>query len=217
MHPYSPVKKRRNASSRVFNCGKIIAQGEKRGKQKAADIQQLFCLFFNFFHTAGLIDAVRNEKPDIICATGDMAHDTGSFEPFINLLQALINIAPVYIVSGNHDVWRSDYNEMVKKCRDLGATYLEDERIFINKGDDKVAVTGISDPFSSVGVTINKNIDRSLEKLTKYEGYEIVFDEKSGKLLRVKDNRAINEILADDKKMKIMKVLKQQEKEGLEH
>ena len=51
----------------------------------------------------------------------------------------------------------------------------------------------------------------------KVEGYEIVFDEKSGKLLRVKDNRTINEILADDKKRKIMKVLKKQEKEGLEH
>lgn len=150
---------------------------------------------FHCDKTAGLIDAIRNERPDIICATGDMAHDTGSFEPFINLLQAIINIAPVYIVSGNHDVWRSDYKEMVKRCRNLGAIYLEDERVFINKGEDKIAITGISDPFSSVGVTINENIDKSLEKLTNYDGYEVVLFHRANFLDKFK-NRGYNLVLS---------------------
>lgn len=150
---------------------------------------------FHCDKTAGLIDAIRNEKPDVICATGDMAHDIGSYEPFINLLIAMIDIAPVYIVSGNHDVWRSDYKEMVKRCRDLGAIYLEDERIFINKADDKIAITGISDPFSSVGVTINENIDKSLEKLTKYDGYEIVLFHRANFLDKFK-NRGYNLVLS---------------------
>ena len=59
---------------------------------------------FHCDKTAGLIDAIRNEKPNIICATGDMAHDDGSYEPFINLLKAIIDIAPVYIVSGKANI-----------------------------------------------------------------------------------------------------------------
>ena len=150
---------------------------------------------FHCDKTAGLIDAIRNEKPNIICATGDMAHDDGSYEPFINLLKAIIDIAPVYIVSGNHDVWRSDYNEMVKKCRELGAIYLEDERVFINKGDDKIAITGISDPFSSVGVIINENINKSFEKVTQYDGYEIVLFHRANFLDKFK-NRGYNLVLS---------------------
>ena len=51
----------------------------------------------------------------------------------------------------------------------------------------------------------------------KVEGYEIVLDEKSGKLLRVKDNHTINEIIDIDIRKKIMKAKKEKEKEGIEH
>lgn len=48
----------------------------------------------------------------------------------------------------------------------------------------------------------------------KVEGYEIVFDEKSGKILRVKDNRTISEIIDDKNRRKIMEAMKKQEKDG---
>jgi len=51
----------------------------------------------------------------------------------------------------------------------------------------------------------------------KVEGYEIILDEKSGKLLRVKDNRTLSEITDDRNRKKIMEAMKKQEKEGLEH
>ena len=49
----------------------------------------------------------------------------------------------------------------------------------------------------------------------KVEGYEIVFDEKSGKILRVKDNRAISEIIDEDKRKIVERAIKRkQQKEG---
>ena len=51
----------------------------------------------------------------------------------------------------------------------------------------------------------------------KVEGYEIILDEKSGKLLRVKDNHTIGEIINDKTHRKIMEAMKNQEKEGIEH
>lgn len=54
----------------------------------------------------------------------------------------------------------------------------------------------------------------------KVEGYEIVLDEKSGKLLRVQDNRTINEIIDDKNRRKILEAMKKKdknEKTGIEH
>lgn len=129
---------------------------------------------FHCDKTAGLIDAIRNENPDIICAAGDMAHDDGTYEPFLNLLRALVEIAPVYIISGNHDIWRSDFEELVRKCKDIGGRYLRDERVFIEKDGKKIAISGMEDPYYTSASGISKRVSKSLEQLENYDGYEIL-------------------------------------------
>ena len=145
--------------------------------------------------TAGLIDAIRNESPDIICATGDMTHDTGTYDAFIKLLGAMLKIAPVYIISGNHDVWRSDYDELVLKCKEMGAVFLQDERAFIKRKDSEIAISGIEDPFSSVCRTIYENIEKSVDKLGNYDGYEILMFHRAN-LLDVFSGSSYNLILS---------------------
>ena len=135
-------------------------------KKIPTEFDEFRIVLFSDFHcdtTAGLADAIRNEKPDIICIPGDMTHDTLSSEPFLSLLKQIIDIAPVYIVSGNHDVWRTDYNKFVSTCKDIGAIYLQDEKVYINKGDAKIAISGIEDPFARMSSIIEKNLKNSLE------------------------------------------------------
>lgn len=139
---------------------------------------------FHCDKTAGIIDAIRNEKPDIICAVGDMTHDIGSYDPFINILRSMLEIAPVYIVSGNHDVWRSDYAELVKECRKMGAVYLRDERVYITKNDTQITLTGIEDPFSATYKIINENIQKSISKFPESEGYNILMFHRANLLDR---------------------------------
>ena len=141
---------------------------------------------FHCDKTAGIIDAVRNEKPDIICATGDMTHDIGSYEPFINLLKSMIEIAPVYIISGNHDIWRTDYNDLVKKCRQTGAVFLRDERVFFKKDNAQIAITGIEDPFSTTYKIINENIQKSLDKFSCCNEYSILLFHRANLLDKFK-------------------------------
>ena len=141
---------------------------------------------FHCDKTAGIIDAIRNERPDIICATGDMAHDFGSYDPFINLLRSMLETAPVYVISGNHDVWRSDYDKMVEKCRKTGAVFLRDERVYINRDGAQIAVTGIEDPFSAAYKVINDNIKESLAKFTPYDGYNILLFHRANLLDKFK-------------------------------
>lgn len=49
----------------------------------------------------------------------------------------------------------------------------------------------------------------------KVEGYEIVYDKQSGKVLRVKDTRTIGEVIDDRRIIKIKDAMKA--KEGIEH
>lgn len=124
--------------------------------------------------TAGLTDAVRNEHPDIICITGDMAHDTGSYEPFIRLLEEIIKIAPVYIVSGNHDVWRKDYDEMIEKCKEIGAVVLQNESDTIKRDDKIINISGLEDPSSVTHNIILEKIKNGLEKLLVSDDFNIL-------------------------------------------
>lgn len=147
-------------------------------------------LHLSDFHcdsTAGLVDAIKNENPDIICVTGDMTHDTGSIEPFISLLQQIIKISPVYIVSGNHDVWRNDYSQLVEKCREIGAVVLEDESIIINKECDSISISGINDPYSVNHDKICKKIDISISKISKIDGFNILLFHRANLLDMFKD------------------------------
>jgi len=52
----------------------------------------------------------------------------------------------------------------------------------------------------------------------KVEGYEIILDEKLGKVLRIKDNRTIGEVIDDRRRQKIIDTMKQEVKrEGIEN
>ncbi len=124
--------------------------------------------------TAGLTDAIRGEHPDIICAAGDMTHDDRSYLPYTNLLKGLLDIAPVYMISGNHDVWRSDYKELVSACKNMGANFLQNERSFIKRGDAQIGICGIEDPFSVTAEGIRQNISDALSQVTGYEGFDVL-------------------------------------------
>ncbi len=145
--------------------------------------------------TAGLTDAVRSEHPDVICITGDMTHDTGSYEPFMRLLEEIIKIAPVYIVSGNHDVWRKDYDEMIEKCRSIGAIVLQNESNFIEKNSKKISIYGLEDPSSVTHSIIHKKIQDGLDKLSMSDGFNILLFHRAN-LLDVFKNTDFDLILS---------------------
>lgn len=124
--------------------------------------------------TAGIAEAVRQENPDIICCPGDMTHDDVPYEPFISLLKKLVNIAPTYITSGNHDVWRTDFEELVKVCKDTGAIFLRNERTTIEKNGEKIIISGIEDPNCTSYNGIRESMASALDKLPEQDGYEIL-------------------------------------------
>lgn len=121
--------------------------------------------------TAGLADAIRNEKPDIICIPGDMTHDTNSYHPFLSLLDRISSIAPIYMTSGNHDLWRGDFREFVGECKKRDAVFLQDESLYIEKSGAKIRLSGIDDPFARIPAEINRNLSASFDKISRDDNY----------------------------------------------
>ena len=122
----------------------------------------------------GLIDEIRLEKPDIIVSTGDLAHHTGGYEKAVALIDTLLDIAPVYIISGNHEAWRGDYSQMDSALSDLGAKSLHNTSITLEKGGAKIALSGIDDPFSVVSQKIRDYLDKAMNSVSLIDGYNIL-------------------------------------------
>lgn len=143
----------------------------------------------------GLVDEIRNEAPDIIVSTGDLVHDRGSFAQGVRICKRLMEIAPVYAVTGNHDLWRADYSELERELTDIGVRTLHNERVELTKGGAKIGLAGIDDPFSRDNARIKETIKQSLKQIPKYEGYDILLFHRAN-LLDLLKNHGFNLILS---------------------
>lgn len=130
----------------------------------------------------GIETEIRNEAPDIIVCTGDMADDKGSYLPAIRLLERLCEIAPVYMVTGNHDLWRTDYTDFLNDCEEVGAKYLHNERVILKKDGACISLSGIDDPFVCDRDKIAAALEKSISKLGKYDGFEVVLFHRANML-----------------------------------
>lgn len=130
----------------------------------------------------GLVTEIENEAPDIIVSTGDLVHDDGSRASGVRLCGRLIKIAPVYAVNGNHDVWRSDYNEFETELTALGVKTLHNERIRLTKNGAEIGLAGIDDPFSLDGRTAVNNVKKSADRLSPYSGFDILLFHRANML-----------------------------------
>lgn len=91
--------------------------------------------------------AIKEAGVDLIAATGDFVqrNSVGGINRVFPFMQALVNIAPVYAVSGNHDHW-TDWPYIAGRLREAGVTVLENSHLRINRGAGEIILAGVSDP-----------------------------------------------------------------------
>jgi len=121
-----------------------------------------------------LLSTVRDEAPDIIFCTGDMADDKGSYQPAVRLVEKLTKISPCMMVTGNHDVWRSDFVEMEKELNSFGAEFLHNEQRYITRGDGRISIAGIDDPYLCQEQKVKAYIRNNAESVSGFDGFEIL-------------------------------------------
>lgn len=99
------------------------------------------------FNNKKLINKIKDAKPDIIVMTGDMAD---IYRPDIDVTLAfaeeVTEIAPVYFVTGNHDVKVVGREKLLTGLEKAGVTILRNRKTEIEKSGEKIILAGIDDP-----------------------------------------------------------------------
>lgn len=75
-----------------------------------------------------LIDEIQNCTPDIIVVTGDVIDSSHtSYKLAIDFFEEVVKIAPVYYITGNHEVWLygDKFDEFLSKAEALGVQFMD--------------------------------------------------------------------------------------------
>ena len=97
---------------------------------------------------ADLLAAVAAAQPDYIFLTGDML-DRFRETPqsyAVELCAALMEIAPTYLVTGNHEWALGSVRELKAAVAETGAVVLSNEFVTLERDGDAIVLAGIDDP-----------------------------------------------------------------------
>ena len=93
-----------------------------------------------------LVELVRQQEPDIIVLTGDIAGKEGALDNVEPLLTGIEGLAPTYYVNGNHEWADGCVEEIEALMKSHGVTCLSNEIELLYRGEDSIAIVGAEDP-----------------------------------------------------------------------
>ena len=93
-----------------------------------------------------LVELVRQQEPDIIVLTGDIAGKDGALYNVEPLLSGIEGLAPTYYVNGNHEWADGCVEELEALMKSHGVTCLSIEITLLYRGEDSIAIVGAEDP-----------------------------------------------------------------------
>ncbi len=96
-----------------------------------------------------LLKLVVQTQPDIILLTGDLI-DSRRTDPeaAIAFCKVAVTLAPTYYTPGNHESRMPEtYASLKSALEALSVTILEDESTPLTRGNDRILITGLMDPY----------------------------------------------------------------------
>ena len=116
-----------------------------------------------------LIDMLKEAKPDIIAITGDIIDSRRTdIDVSFAFVEEVIEIAPCYYVTGNHEARVSDeYAALKDKMSEVGVTILENDTLTIEREDAFIEIIGLEDPTFSVSGTTAEEAEVVADVLPK--------------------------------------------------
>lgn len=131
-----------------------------------------------------LVKKVKKVQPDLIVFTGDLI-DSDKYEekPSLVLMERLVQIAPVYYVTGNHEWWSGKFNTLEEKLKSIGVQVLRNTAKEIAIGTEKIQLIGIDDPANvdesyAEGAKMEENITNSIKGINEETNYQILLSHR---------------------------------------
>lgn len=155
-----------------------------------SSFENLKILQISDFHNAkfgknqnSIIKKIEECEPDIIVITGDLIDRRRyDLERAMDLVKQIVNIAPVYYVSGNHEAWSGHYDEVKKALLDENVKVLDNEEIEIEKGKDSITLIGVKDPdfltSNYIDGTDYSELEQYLDSVSKDNDFEILLSHR---------------------------------------
>ena len=112
-----------------------------------------------------VVNRVKMITPQAIFITGDFIDSNRyNLEQSLILIEELQFVAPIYYVTGNHEIATQDMERIHEALEDLGVRVLSDEADVITLfPDSSIAIGGIEDPLAS-GLEDDEAVKLSIEK-----------------------------------------------------
>ena len=123
-----------------------------------------------------LISKIIAKNPDIILLAGDIADDEVPIKGTELLLDEIKDIAPVFYVSGNHEYWSGDIENIKRIIKNYGVTVLEDEYTEITANGVTLIIAGVDDPEWTryEDKSLRKPMDENFTELSDKSPYKIL-------------------------------------------
>lgn len=122
-----------------------------------------------------LLDAVDKQQPDVILLAGDILEDVRPHEHSIELLSQLSEKYPCYYVTGNHEEWSGEVDNIKKIVDECGVEILEGEyvdfgEIRICGVDNSMHGTQLADCESAAGEKFTVLMSHRPDRVDLYSG-----------------------------------------------
>ena len=115
-----------------------------------------------------LLTMLREAAPDIIAITGDLIDSSNTnVEISLRFVQEAMKIAPCYYVTGNHEAWKSEYDELQIGMVSAGVIILEDDQTEINIEGDVITLIGINDSSFQTDYLVDDSLVTTNDRLAK--------------------------------------------------
>lgn len=139
---------------------------------------------------APLIKKINQATPDVIFITGDIVDSRRYNEqPSLVLTKQLVDIAPVYYVTGNHEAKSENFELLEKNLRATGVQVLRNETAFLREQEQYLSITGIDDPsfakdfpYSDDTLFMEQAIQLAEQAIQKQPDFRILLSHRPEKL-----------------------------------
>ena len=162
----------------------VITKYTYKNEQVPSQFENLKILQISDLHNAqfgknqnNIIRKIKKCQPDMIFITGDIIDaNRYDLQKAITLVKQVVDIAPTYYVSGNHEAWSNHYNEVKAALLEEKVLVLDNDSIDIKRGKDSITLIGLKDPaflhsdyFFGTDYSAWENYLKSQVKYNKFE------------------------------------------------